>query len=219
MIIQAEYYGNPFLGLFMTTNEEITFVPKNIPEDLVHKIEECLETEVVPISVYNSSLIGLFMSMNSRGAVLPEIAYSDEVKEIGEYLDEIVIIEDFTAIGNLIALNDEVALVSPVINKEKVKEMESALKVRVIQTKIANMDVTGSLVALTNKGFVLTPLAKEEEFRSLEDAIGIEGVQTTVNYGNPMVKSGVVANSNGAIVGSLTTPYELGRIDEGLFLR
>ena len=38
----------------------------------------------------------------------------------------------------------------------------------------------------------------------------------TVNHGVPMIGSGLVANVNGAIVGSLTTGIEMGRIEEAL---
>jgi translation initiation factor 6 len=38
----------------------------------------------------------------------------------------------------------------------------------------------------------------------------------TINHGVPLIGSGLVANTKGAIVGNLTTGIELGRIDEAL---
>jgi len=38
----------------------------------------------------------------------------------------------------------------------------------------------------------------------------------TINYGGPLVGSGLVANENGYVVGNDTTGPELGRIDDAL---
>ena len=38
----------------------------------------------------------------------------------------------------------------------------------------------------------------------------------TVNHGYPVIGSGLVANTKGAIIGKLTTGIEMGRIEEAL---
>ncbi|RLF51129.1 MAG: translation initiation factor IF-6, partial [Thermoplasmata archaeon] len=38
----------------------------------------------------------------------------------------------------------------------------------------------------------------------------------TVNHGAPLIGSGIIANSHGAIIGSLTTGIEMNRIEEAL---
>jgi translation initiation factor 6 len=38
----------------------------------------------------------------------------------------------------------------------------------------------------------------------------------TVNHGDPMIGTGLVANSKGAIIGRNTTGIEMGRIEEAL---
>ena len=38
----------------------------------------------------------------------------------------------------------------------------------------------------------------------------------TVNHGSPVIGSGLIANSKGAIIGNQTTGIEMGRIEEAL---
>jgi len=40
----------------------------------------------------------------------------------------------------------------------------------------------------------------------------------TLNYGTPYLGACAIANSKGAVVGSSSTPIELGRIEDGLGL-
>jgi translation initiation factor 6 len=50
----------------------------------------------------------------------------------------------------------------------------------------------------------------------LKTALRVPVMITTANYGAAQVGACMVANSHGAVVGSRTTPIELGRIEEGL---
>ncbi len=219
MIQEADYFGNPLIGMFMRTSDEITLVPANTPESLLSSIQTTLKTDIDKVTIYNSSLIGLFSVFNKNGIVLPDVTYSDEYEVLSNRFDNVITVSGHTAVGNLVAVNDNYAVVSPVISKDVVEQLKQRLDVDVIQMRLAGLDVVGSLLYLTNKGFLLSSLASDEEMHELSDALGIDGVRTTINYGNPMVSSGLIANDNGAIVGSETTPFEMGRVDEALFLR
>ena len=95
------------------------------------------------------------------------------------------------------------------------------------------------LKALPNTYFVLVgdgPLMKKlkEDTRELgiqhnviftgyqEDVVGLMSIFDvnvmigTVNHGSPVIGSGLVANTKGAIIGNLTTGIEMGRIEEAL---
>ena len=219
MIQEADYFGNPLIGMFIRTGDEVTLVPANTPESLLSSIQTTLKTNIIKVSIYNSSLIGLFSAFNKNGIVLPDTTYSDEYDALSNYFDNIITASGHTAVGNLVAMNDSHAVVSPIVSKDVVEQLKHELDVDVIQMRLGGLDVVGSLLYLTNKGFLLSSLASDEEMHELSDVLGIDGVRTTINYGNPMVSSGLIANDNGAIVGSETTPFEMGRVDEALFLR
>ncbi len=217
MIKKTDYFGDPLIGMFAVTNNDITFIPRDAPDNFREALEP-LGTDIIEASIYNSKLLGLFSAMNDKGIVLPGIAYSPEIEAFREYLD-IVIIEEYTAIGNLISLNDNHAIVSPKVPRKYHEEISEKLGVKVIVEKLDGFDVTGSLIAMNNKGFVLTSLATDEDLKRIEKELKIEGRTTTLNYGIPFVKSSIIANDKGAVVGNLSTPFELGRVDEAMFLR
>ena len=90
-----------------------------------------------------------------------------------------------------------------------------ALNTELIPIEINFTDAIGSYVILNNKGIIVSPLFTEEEIDKLkailripEDRIAI----STVNMGNPVVRSGAVANDFGLLVGNRTSGVELTRI-------
>ncbi len=213
MISKGEIWGNPFIGLYAVANEDYCFIPQNAPDKLVTPIMEAMDVDIIRASIYNSPLIGLFSVINKRGAVLPSVAYSSEIKLFEEHLD-VLILDEYTAIGNLISTNDKNAIISPVI--KDISSVESVLGVKARPMTIGGIDVTGSMIVITNSGFFVSSLASKNEMDEVSRFLGLEGSSGTVNYGNPMVKSGIIANTKGVVVGEATTPYEMGQIDEGI---
>ncbi len=213
MIGTGEIWGNPFIGLYSVTNDDYCFVPISVPEKFENTIKEVLDVDLVKTSIYDSPLIGLFSSINNKGAILPSIAYSNEIAVFKEYLD-VFLVDNFTAVGNLISMNNKTAIISPVITD--LPEIEETTGVKANNFKINGVDVTGSMLVMTDKGYVISSLARDNDLREIEKLSGLVGKKATVNYGNPMVKSGILANKNGFIAGETTTSYEIGDIDEGL---
>jgi len=70
----------------------------------------------------------------------------------------------------------------------------------------------------TNKGMLCHPKIEDEEKKKLEELFDVPVDIGTVNHGIPYVGAGVVANANGAIMGSKTTGIEMGRIEDALNL-
>jgi len=69
---------------------------------------------------------------------------------------------------------------------------------------------------VTNKGLLCHPKVTLEEKKVLESVFDVEVMSGTVNHGMPLIGSGLVANTKGAIIGNLTTGIEMGRIEEAL---
>ena len=107
------YFGNPWVGMFVKTNNEKTFVPIDANEKLIKIISDNLGTEVIPLSMGDSNLLGVYIAMNSNGVVLPNIATSAEiaiVKKTG--INVYVSNERNNAHGNNIAVNDNSAIIN-----------------------------------------------------------------------------------------------------------
>lgn len=126
--------------------------------------------------------------------------------------------DEINAAGNNILVNDRGAVVTPDASPRTVKKISDIFGVEAVQATVAGISTVGSVCVCTNKGCVCTADATEEDMELLRDVLKVEVAPATVNHGAQFLGSGIVANSNGALVGDETTPIEMGRIEDGLAL-
>ncbi|MDG6962498.1 MAG: translation initiation factor 6, partial [Nitrososphaerota archaeon] len=67
----------------------------------------------------------------------------------------------------------------------------------------------GAMIVATNRGAAVSPAAREQEAQEIAKVLKVEVSASSVNGGIPYPASGVVANSENAIAGYLTTGPEL----------
>jgi translation initiation factor 6 len=97
-----------------------------------------------------------------------------------------------------------------------VKKISGILGVPVHKGTIASFGTVGMAAVVTNKGCLCHPKVTDEEKQRLEKIFDVNVMIGTVNHGFPMIGSGLVANTKGAIIGKMTTGIEMGRIEEAL---
>ena len=100
-------------------------------------------------------------------------------------------------------------------NKYK-KLIEDTLDCEVETGQIAKLNIVGSVAIASNKGCLCHPKVTDKERQQMEKLFDVNVMIGTVNHGVPMVGSGLVANTKGAIIGNQTTGIEMGRIEEAL---
>ena len=100
--------------------------------------------------------------------------------------------------------------------KKQKKIVEETLGVKAKIGTVAQLSIVGSCGVATNKGCLLHRDVMEEEMGIVEKTLGVNADIGTVNFGTPFVKSGLIANSNGFVVGKMTTGPEIVRVDEAL---
>ncbi|HIH22014.1 MAG: translation initiation factor IF-6 [Candidatus Diapherotrites archaeon] len=215
-ILRESIKNSPYLGIFCIATEKHFIVPEQAERKVLEKIEEALEAEAIKASIASTSLLGVLAKANKHGIIIPEIAEREEVQELEEKGIKAKVIKGNLALGNLIALNDSKAVLSPLISKKQQGEIEKFLKVECMQAKIGSSELAGSSMVLTNNGFLINNNASKQEFEKIKAFLGVEGKGTTANYGDSFVGNSVIANTKAVIVGSLTTNIELLRIKEGL---
>lgn len=219
MSVEIVYaFGNPNIGVYVAASEDFALVPPEAPDKLEQAIKRNLSVEVLRASIGSSPLLGVFCVMNSKGVLLGNIAREEEVERIKRGLGDRVVVEVLegvkeNAIGNMVLANDKGALVSPLLPKEALRVIADALDVEVVQTTLGGSTLVGALGVATNKGVLLSPIASEEEMNLAVSVLKTaKGGFGTVNRGSIFVRSGIVANSKGALVGFETTGVELMRI-------
>jgi len=211
---QISINGEDFIGLMGMSTDNYAIISPKFPDINV------LRVPILKTMLYGTNLVGLFCVGNSNGLILPYFISKNKIALIKRFLSENGIdIEigtlksKYTAVGNMIACNNNAAIVSPKIRSIRI--IEDILDVEVIRSTIGEHDEVGACCVVTNKGFVSHPDARDE-IEKLSEIFNVNGSIGSVNFGFPFVKSGLIANSNGYLVGSRTTGIEIGRIDEAL---
>lgn len=216
---QCSYFGNPWIGMFIKTNDSVTVLPVDSMRKLEEKAVASLKTDVVRVSAGDSNLLGVYFAMNSNGAVLPNIMREEEVAALKRAgLNVHVSAERNNAHGNNIAANDRGGVINPHVSREEAKRMEDVLGVELVPAMVAGYATVGSACIATNTGFLAHFRATPEDIATLRGALKVEGSRGTVNTGTGFVSYGAVVNKNGYIAGEGTTAFELGRLEEALGL-
>lgn len=213
----GNYYGNPWLGLFVKTNNNISLVPLDCPEKLCDRIQETLKTRVIRTSIAQTNLIGVYTVMNSNGIVVPNLTEKKEIEKLKESeLNVYMSKERHNALGNNVVVNQNGGLVNEEIDNEEKKRMEDVLGIELVKRKVAEYQTVGSCCISNNKGFLAHYRTKPEEIEEIGSILKVQGNKGTVNLGTGFVSIGMIANDNGYLAGEKTSAYELGRVEEAL---
>lgn len=196
----ASIHKNPYIGIYACANDNICFLGSGSPEILKQDVQEVLNVDVIVTTFFGTNLLSVFCAMNNKLAFVPENMREKNV--LSEYLEVITVDAPYSAVGNLIAMNDKGIVVSPYL-----EELSDYIKVT-----IAGTDIVGTNIFVNNKGFLVHRDASDEECEVLRKAFGVEGKRTTVNFGDPHVRNGILGNNHGMLVGAGTAGPEMERI-------
>lgn len=218
MILKASVHKNPFIGLYMRTNNEITLVPKTVPATVAKAAEEALGTKLVHASISQSNLLGIFCALNSNGCAIPAFTEEAEIRAIRDTGLNVALVSSHYSCGNNILCNDKAALVNPAVPKSEVKLIADALGVEAFTHEtLTRVPTVGAINVVTNKGLLAYNEVPEVELRKLERLFGVKGQIGTCNMGVPFNGMGIIANDKGALVGDSTSGFEIQRVYEALF--
>ena len=210
-IIKYDVYSGPNIGIFTNVNDKFVFVPNGFAETKAENLAKYLHTEYIMTPVANTRLLGVLMVLNNHGILLPRTSSPEEIANLQKSTGLNVKILDtkHNALGNLISVNDKGGVISPLVEKEFIKEIEDVLDIEVIQKRIAGYDQVGAVMETSNLGAVIHPEADEEDIKNFSNILGVNVEPATINGGIPFVSSGILANSNAVVVGNLTSGPEI----------
>ena len=210
-IIKYDVYRGPNIGIFTSVNDKFVFVPNGFAKTKAENLARYLQTEYLMTPVANTRLLGILMVLNNHGILLPKTSSPEEIANLRKCTDLNVKILDtkYNALGNLICVNDKGGVISPIIEKEFIKEIEDVLDIEVIQKKVAGYHQVGAVMEANNLGGIIHPEADEEDIKNFSNILGVNIEPATINGGIPFVSSGMLANSNAVVVGNLTNGPEI----------
>lgn len=213
-ILKTDFNGNFNVGLYIYTTDEYCLIGSDVPDNLVEEIEKTLEVPIHKISIAGTGLIGVFLSGNSKCLLIPSIAFDFEIEAIKKLNIPFKIINTkLTALGNNILCNDKGCLINPDFGKTEETEIRNALNVPVKRAKISGVTTVGAVAALNSKGCLLHRDAEDFEIELVETTLDLKVTTGTLNFGSPYIKSGIVVNNKGFVVGALSGGPEIQNAD------
>ncbi len=208
--------GSALLGVFARVTDKVVLVPLETRPETIKVLEDGLKVASLRTSVAGSSVLGSLICGNSTGFMLTSQADKDDLQRLSEYGNVARLPGKINAAGNVILANDSAALVHPGLSKRACDAIARTLGVEVVKGTIGSLKTVGMAAVATNKGILVHPRTSEAEIAVLEETFELPVDVGTVNFGSPLVGSGVLANSYGYFAGDETSGPELGRIEDAL---
>ena len=217
-MLRASFAGSSHIGVFARATNDCLLVRRDADEQLVADAAEELAVDPVPTTIAGSGTVGALAVGNENGLLVSGRATDREVDRLTEAADKPVaeLPGRINAAGNVVLANDYGAYVHPELSSEAVGTVRDALGVPVERGDIADVRTVGTAAVANNQGVLCHPKAREPELEAIEEALDVRADIGTINYGAPLVGSGLLANDHGFVVGTDTTGPELGRIEDAL---
>lgn len=172
---------------------------------------------VVHASIAGCRIIGRLCVGNKNGLLVPSSTSDTELQHLRNSLPDEVKIqrveERLSALGNVIACNDYVALVHPDLDKETEEIIGDVLNVEVFRQTVANNVLVGSYTVLSNQGGLVHPKTSTQDQDELSSLLQVPLVAGTVNRGSEVLAAGLVVNDWCAFCGISTTSTEISVVE------
>lgn len=219
MAVRAQFEGNNEIGVFSKLTNAYCLVAIGGSE-VFYSIFEGELAETIPVihtSLAGCRIIGRMCVGNRHGLLVPSTTTDQELQHIRNSLPDSVQIrrveERLSALGNVIACNDYVALIHPDLDKETEEILADTLKVEVFRQTVADNLLVGSYSTLSNQGGLVHPKTSVEDQDELSSLLQVPLVAGTVNRGSEVIAAGMVVNDWAAFCGLATTSTELSVIE------
>jgi translation initiation factor 6 len=217
-VLRAAFFGSSAIGVFARATDDCVLVRRDVEDDLLEELEAELEAPTIPTTIGGASTVGA-LSVGNENGLLVSSRITDAERETIASVTDLPITElpgRINAAGNVVLANDSGAYVHPDLDREAVRAVKDGLDVPVERGELAGLRTVGTAAVATDEGVLCHPKTTDGELDFLEELLDVYADIGTINYGGPLVGSGLVANDAGYVVGQDTTGPELGRIEDTL---
>jgi len=219
MAVRTQFENNSEIGVFAKLTNSYCLVAVGGSTNFYSVFESELG-DVIPIvhtTIGGTRIVGRLCAGNRHGLLVPFSTTDQELQHLRNSLPDAVALqrveERLSALGNVIACNDHVALVHPEVDRETEEIIADVLKVEVFRQTVAENVLVGSYCALSNQGGLVHPKTSVQDQDELSSLLQIPLVAGTVNRGSDVIGAGLVVNDWCAFTGLDTTATEISVIE------
>ncbi|GHJ87181.1 hypothetical protein NliqN6_3583 [Naganishia liquefaciens] len=219
MAVRAQFENSSDIGVFAKLTNSYCLTALASSSNFYSVFEAELQ-DVIPVihtTIAGTRIVGRLTAGNRHGLLVPSTTTDQELQHLRNALPDEVAIqrieERLSALGNVIACNDYVALVHPDIDRETEEIIADTLKVEVFRQTVASNVLVGSYCALSNQGGLVHPKTSRSEQDELSSLLQVPLVAGTVNRGSDVIGAGLVVNDWCAFTGIDTTATEISVIE------
>ncbi|GAA6033971.1 hypothetical protein JCM8097_000435 [Rhodosporidiobolus ruineniae] len=220
MAVRARFENSSDIGVFASLTNSYCLSSVSSGSTNFYSTFEAELGDVIPVvqtSIGGTRIIGRLVAGNRHGLLVPSTTTDQELQHLRNSLPETVAIqrieERLSALGNIIACNDYVALVHPDIDRETEEIIADVLKVEVFRQTIADNVLVGSYCRLSNQGALVHPKTSIQDQDELSSLLQVPLVAGTVNRGSDVIGAGMIVNDWTAFTGLDTTATEISVIE------
>ncbi|HDN17648.1 hypothetical protein B6U74_00500 [Candidatus Bathyarchaeota archaeon ex4484_205] len=214
-IYKIKIRDSPNIGAYCVVVDRFCIVPPISNKRFIKYIHKVLHLQPVVTTIAGTMAVGLMAVGNGNGLVVPKLIHEWEIQKLRDEGIEINVLDSrFTALGNLVAVNDRGGIASPYLSRKDLKKLSEYLGIEIEALRIAGYHTVGTVLYATNKGGIIHPSVTEEERSKAMELMKVRLEGCTINGGSGLVKIGIIANEEGILVGSDTTGPELMLIKE-----
>ncbi|KAL8570464.1 eukaryotic translation initiation factor 6 [Nucella lapillus] len=220
MAVRCQFESNNDIGVFSKITNSYCLVGIGGSENFYSVFEGELSDANIPVvhtSLAGCRIIGRMCAGNRHGLLVPNSTTDQELQHIRNALPDPVRVmrveERLSALGNVVACNDYVALVHPDLDRETEEIIADVLKVEVFRHTVASNVLVGSYATITNQGGLVHPKTSKDGLEELSSLLQVPLVAGTVNRGSEVIAAGLVVNDWIAFCGQDTTATEVSIIE------
>ncbi|CAG5093898.1 Similar to eIF6: Eukaryotic translation initiation factor 6 (Drosophila melanogaster) [Cotesia congregata] len=205
MAVRVQFENSNEVGVFSKLTNSYCLVAIGGSENFYSVFEAELgeNIPVIHASVAGCRIIGRLTVGNKNGLLVPSSTSDNELQHIRNSLPDSVKVqrveERLSALGNVVACNDYVALVHPDLDRETEEILADTLNVEVFRQTIASNVLVGSYSILSNQGGIVHPKT------SIQDQDELSGSE--------VIAAGMVVNDWASFCGMDTTGTEISVIE------
>ncbi|ETV90519.1 eukaryotic translation initiation factor 6 [Aphanomyces invadans] len=219
MAIRCQFENSNEIGVFSKLTNSYALVCVGGSENFYSTFEAELADHipVIHCSMASCRFIGRVSVGNKRGLLLPNSTTDQEMQHIRNSLPDSVVVqrveERLSALGNVVACNDHVALVHTDLDRETEEIIADTLGVEVFRQTIAGNALVGSYSVMSNQGCLVHPRTTVDDQEELSSLLQVPVVAGTVNRGSDVLGAGMVVNDWTAFCGLDTTSTEISVVE------